>query len=238
MTRPNCPRLALARTLGGAAVWLVLAAGAHAHGVQEGDAAFMTSAAGPHPVVFAYLGAKHMITGHDHLLFLVGVVFLLRRLRDVAIYATLFSLGHSLTLLGGVLAGIRLDPVLIDAVIGLSVAYKGLDNLGGFRTLLGVQPDPKLAVLAFGLVHGLGLATKLQALHLSPRGRLANLLAFNLGVELGQLLALSAIVGLIALVRGRTASIPITVLVNGALITAGLVLMAAQLTALVFNGGA
>lgn len=223
--------------LAAAAIWILASGPAAAHGVQGGDAAFMSSAAGAHPFVFAYLGAKHMVTGHDHLLFLVGVVFLLRRLRDVALYATLFSVGHSLTLLAGVLGGVQVDARLVDAVIALSVVYKGFDNLGGFRTLLGLRPDPKLAVLGFGLAHGLGLATKIQTLHLSPRGRLANLLAFNLGVELGQLLALAVIVALLALLRGRTTSTRTSLIVNGGLMAAGLVLMAMQLTAYALKTG-
>src|SRR5690606_24673785 len=120
------------------------------------------------------LGAKHMVTGYDHLLFLVGVIFFLHRLRDVALYVTMFSLGHSVTLLSGVLGQIHVSPHLVDAVIGLSVVYKALDNLGGFRTLFGAAPNPKLAVLGFGLVHGFGLATKLQDIQLSADGLVPN----------------------------------------------------------------
>ena len=193
--RRRLRRLGRALCAGSAAA--LLAGGAWAHGVGGGDAAFVTAAQGPQIVPFLYLGAKHMVTGYDHLLFLLGVIFFLRDLRHVALYVTMFSLGHSLTLLAGVLGRISVDPFLVDAVIGLSVVYKAFDNLGGFKTVFGVQPNPKAAVLGFGLVHGFGLATKLQQLNLSKDGLLANLVSFNLGVEVGQLIALSAMLALV-----------------------------------------
>src|SRR5690554_6513390 len=165
------------------------AGGAFAHGVSGGDAAFLSAASGLQIGPYLYLGAKHMVTGYDHLLFLLGVIFFLHRLRDIVIYVTLFSVGHSLTLLFGVLAEIHISAYLVDAVIGLSVVYKAVDNLGGFRKLFGVNPNPKAAVFLFGLVHGFGLSTKLQDLALSPEGLIANMIAFNIGVELGQILA-------------------------------------------------
>lgn len=171
-----------------------------AHGVSGRDATFVTSLKGVNLGPFAYLGAKHMVTGYDHLAFLAGVIFLLYRLRDVALYATLFAVGHSLTLLGAVLLGYRANPFIVDAIIGLSVVYKGFENIGGFRDL-GWRIDPRGAVLAFGLAHGLGLATKLQELQLSADGLAANLVAFNLGVEVGQLAALALMVLLFTLWR-------------------------------------
>ena len=164
-----------------------------AHGVADKDAAFIQAHPGAQVIPFLYLGAKHMVTGYDHLLFLAGVIFFLYRLRDVALYVTLFSIGHSITLLSGVLSGIHVNPFLVDAVIGLSVAYKAFDNLGGFPLVFGFQPNTKAVVLGFGLVHGFGLATKLQALELSAEGLVANIAAFNVGVELGQIVALSLI---------------------------------------------
>lgn len=164
-----------------------------AHGVEQGDARFMQQVQGAEMLPFVYLGAKHMVTGYDHLLFLLGVIFFLYRLRDVALYVSLFALGHSLTLLYGVFSNIQINPWLIDAIIGLSVVYKALDNLRAFRVWLGVQPDTRWAVLMFGFCHGFGLATKLQEFTLPQAGLIQNMLAFNLGVELGQLLALSAI---------------------------------------------
>lgn len=167
-----------------------LAVTASAHGVSGTDAAFLEKSSGINLSGFTYLGAKHMVTGYDHLLYLTGVIFFLRHLRDVAVYVTLFAVGHSITLLTGVLAGLQLNAYLVDAVIGLSIVYKAFENLGGFRSCLGIQPNPRGAVFLFGLVHGFGLATKLQDLALSDEGLVANMLAFNVGVEIGQLLAL------------------------------------------------
>jgi hypothetical protein len=163
-----------------------------AHGVSEGDASYLERVSGMQLVPFMYLGAKHMFTGYDHLLFLAGVIFFLYRLRDVALYVSLFAIGHSLTLLLGVLGGIRADAYVVDAIIGLSVVYKAFENMGGFRRL-GLSFDTRAAVFLFGLVHGFGLSTKLQDLTLSSQGLVPNMLAFNVGVELGQLAALALI---------------------------------------------
>ncbi len=184
-------------------VGILLAAAAYAHGVEERDAAFLERNAGHAVLAFAYLGAKHMITGYDHLLYLLGVIFFLYRPKDIAVYVTLFALGHSITLLAGVLGGIGVNVYLVDAVIGLSVVYKAFENLDGFRKFFGVSPNPKVAVFLFGLVHGFGLATKLQELTLSAEGLVANIIAFNVGVEIGQLLAL---VGLLFVINAWRAS--------------------------------
>jgi hypothetical protein len=199
-----------------------------AHGVSGHDAGFVASVEGVHFGPFLYLGAKHMVTGYDHLAFLAGVIFLLYRLRDVALYASLFALGHTITLLGAVLAGWQVDAHLVDAVIGLSVVYKGFENVGGFRTL-GWAPDPRAAVLGFGLVHGLGLATKVQDLQPSPDGLAANLIGFNIGVELGQLAALSVMVLLFALWRGTRGFDRGIVPANTVLMVAGFLLFGYQL---------
>lgn len=172
---------------------LLLAGAAAAHGVAEDDKVFIEGSAGAQLIPFLYLGAKHMVTGYDHLLFLFGVIFFLYRMRDVGLYVTLFAIGHSSTLLFGVLSGTHVNPYIVDAIIGLSVVYKALDNLGAFKTVFGVQPDTRAAVLIFGLFHGFGLATKLQDFSLSPDGLVPNMLAFNVGVEIGQLLALAGI---------------------------------------------
>lgn len=188
--------------LGCLAALLVASGFAVAHGVAEGDKAFIVNNPGAHVVPFLYLGAKHMVTGYDHILFLVGVVFFLHKMKDVALYVSMFTLGHSATLLLGVFGNVHANAYLIDAIIGLSVVYKGFDNLGGFRRVLGFQPDTKLAVLVFGLFHGLGLATKLQEFNLGGEGLVANIVSFNVGVELGQILALGFIVILLAWWRG------------------------------------
>jgi hypothetical protein len=177
-----------------------------------------------------------MVTGYDHLLFLAGVVFLLRRVRDIALYVSLFATGHSITLISGVLFGLDVNPYVVDAIIGLSVAYKGFDNLGGFERLFGDSPDDRLAVFSFGLFHGLGLATKLQDLGLHDDGLLGNLIAFNAGVELGQFVALLGIVMLLRLLRWGQDSSKTRVVVNVGLIVAGFALMAYQL-ALYWNAG-
>ena len=166
---------------------------AFAHGVAPGDKGYIQEIAGVQLVPFAYLGAKHMVTGYDHLLFLLGVIFFLHRLRHVALYVSLFALGHSATLLAGVYFNVGVNAYLIDAVIGASVVYKALDNLGAYQRWFGVQPDTRVATLVFGLFHGFGLATKIQEFEMSKDGLIANLLAFNIGVEIGQLLALAAI---------------------------------------------
>jgi hypothetical protein len=210
---------------------------AWAHGIGGADAAFVAASQGFDFWPFLYLGAKHMVTGYDHLLFLLGVVFFLYRIRQVALYVTLFSIGHSITLLSGVLAGIEVNPYLVDAVIGLSVVYKAFDNLGGFKTLFGVQPDNRLAVLGFGLIHGFGLATKLQALQLPANGLVANMISFNLGVEVGQLIGLTIMLGLIALWRQVPGYPRLSVYANALIMTAGVVLIGYQLGGYVYGGG-
>ena len=169
---------------------------AFAHDLSEANRAYVQGIDGAAPLPFLYLGAKHMVTGLDHVLFLVGVVFFLYRLRDVVLYVSLFTVGHSLTLLGGVLMGTGLNPYIVDAIIGFSVMYKAFENLGGFRKL-GLTIDTRLAVLVFGLFHGMGLATKLQDLSPSKDGLLANLVSFNIGVEIGQVMALAVVVVLL-----------------------------------------
>ena len=180
----------------GTTLWL--AAGlAFAHGVADRDAMFLEQNPGMALIAFAYLGAKHMITGYDHLLYLAGVIFFLYHTRDIALYVTLFAVGHSITLLAGVLAEIHVNVYIVDAIIGLSVVYKAFENLGGFEKFFGWQPNPKAAVFCFGLAHGFGLATKLQALTLSEEGLVANIVSFNVGVEIGQLMALAVLLVLI-----------------------------------------
>ncbi len=164
-----------------------------AHDVTPGDAGYIQEIWGVNIIPFIYLGAKHMITGYDHILFLLGVVFFLYHMKDVAIYVSLFALGHSITMLAGVWFGWGINSYIIDAIIGLSVVYKALDNLGTFQKWLGFQPDTKAATLIFGLFHGTGLATKILEYDIAEDGLLANLLSFNVGVEVGQLLALFVI---------------------------------------------
>ncbi len=202
-----------------------------AHGVAEDDKLFIEQAAGMQLIPFIYLGAKHMVTGYDHLLFLFGVIFFLYRMREIAAYVTLFAVGHSVTLLYGVLSGTHVNPYIVDAIIGLSVVYKALDNMGAFKRMLGFQPNTKAAVLIFGFFHGFGLATKLQEFTLSQEGLVPNILAFNVGVELGQLLALTAILIVISFWRRSGAFWRQAFAANALLMAAGFVLMGHQITA-------
>jgi hypothetical protein len=210
---------------------LAMVAGiAEAHGVSRKDASFVESIQGAAIGPFLYLGAKHMVTGYDHLLFLVGVIFFLYRLKDVFLYVSLFTIGHSVTLLGGVLGGIYANPYLIDAVIGLSVVYKGFENIGGFTYFLGRQPDTRAAVLIFGLFHGFGLATKLQELALTREGLIANIVSFNVGVEIGQALALTFVLIGLTWWRTRSGYLRHAFLTNALLMTGGFLLVGYQLS--------
>ena len=209
---------------------VLLSEGVCAHGVAEDDKAFIEQTGGMRLLPFIYLGAKHMVTGYDHLLFLFGVIFFLYRMKDIGVYVTLFALGHSTTLLFGVLTGTHVNPYIVDTIIGLSVVYKALDNLGAFERVLGFQPNTRAAVLIFGFFHGFGLATKLQEFALAQEGLVPNIVAFNIGVEIGQLLALSAILIAMGFWRRTDAFRRQAFGANVALMAAGFVLMGYQLT--------
>lgn len=199
-----------------------------AHTIASDDANFVLGVDGPAILPFIYLGAKHMVTGYDHLLFLVGVIFFLYRPKHVVQYVTLFALGHSITLLTGVLANWQVNPYLIDAVIGLSIVYKAFENIGGFK-ILPFHPDTRMAVFVFGLFHGLGLATKLQEFELAENGLIINIISFNVGVEIGQILALSAIFILLSAWRTSASYIKFAFTTNTALMTGGFLLAGYQL---------
>jgi hypothetical protein len=201
-----------------------------AHAVAEGDKGYIQEITGVHLVSFAYLGAKHMITGYDHLLFLAGVIFFLYRLKDIGLYVSLFALGHSITMIFGVLYGVNVSAYLIDAIIGFSVVYKALDNLGAFQRWFGFQPNTKAATLIFGLFHGFGLAAKIQDYDVAEDGLIPNLLAFNVGVEIGQLLALFAILTLMGYWRRTEGFFRHAYAANVAMMSAGFVLIGMQLT--------
>ena len=201
-----------------------------AHGVAEGDKGYIQEISGVNLLPFMYLGAKHMVTGYDHLLFLFGVIFFLYKLKHVALYVSLFALGHSATLLAGVYWGTSVSAYLIDAIIGLSIVYKALDNLGAFQRWFGFQPNTKAATLIFGLFHGFGLATKIQEFEVSRNGLLPNLLAFNVGVEIGQLLALVGILIVMGYWRRTGSFLRHAYTANVALMGAGFLLVGYQLT--------
>ena len=218
--------LALATVL---LIFLASGAEAWAHNVAEGDKGYIQESSGTLILPFIYLGAKHMVTGYDHLLFLFGVIFFFYRLKDVGIYVTLFAIGHSTTLLFGVLTGITANAYLIDAIIGLSVVYKALDNLGAFQRWFGFQPSTKAATLIFGFFHGFGLATKIIEFEIAEDGLIPNLLAFNVGVEIGQLLALGAILIVMGFWRRTQSFIRHAFAANTLLMTAGFMLVGYQL---------
>ena len=208
---------------------LLTPAAALAHGVARGDARFLQNLQDAAVAPLMYLGAKHMVTGYDPLLFLVGVIFFLYRLTDIVQYVSLFTIGHSIPLLAGVLGGIPGNPYLVDAIIGLSVVYKAFDNLQGFQRLFGFQPNTRLAVLTFGLFHGFGLATKLQDFALPPRGLIANIVSFNVGVEIGQIVALTAVLIALSYWRARPGFLRHAFVTNTALMSGGFLLMSYHL---------
>lgn len=203
-----------------------------AHAVAQGDKGYIQEISGVNIVSFVYLGAKHMVTGYDHILFLFGVIFFLYKLKHIALYVSLFAFGHSTTMLLGVYFNIGINSYLIDAIIGLSVVYKALDNLGAYQRWFGVQPNTKLATLLFGFCHGFGLSSKIIEYDISPDGLVANLLAFNLGVEVGQLIALSTILIVMGFWRRNPSFFRQAYTVNVAMMSAGFILVGYQLTGL------
>jgi len=209
---------------------LFFSAKAFAHAVTQGDKGYIQEISGVHLLPFTYLGAKHMATGYDHILFLFGVIFFLYKLKDIAVYVSLFAIGHSTTMVLGVYYNIGINSYLIDAVIGFSVVYKALDNIGAFQRWFGVQPNTKVATLIFGLIHGFGLATKIQEYEISRDGLVANLLAFNVGVEIGQLLALSVILIGISSWRRTAGFARYAYSANVIMMSAGFILVGMQLT--------
>ena len=210
-------------------IGLFIAANVFAHGVAEQDQGFLTGAAGIHLGPYTYLGAKHMVTGYDHILYLAGVIFFLGKLKDVALYVSLFAFGHSITLLFGVLSSIHVNPYIIDAIIGLSVCYKALENLSALSTHRAIRfLNPKYMVFMFGLAHGFGLSSKLQDLSLSSDGLLTNMLAFNVGVELGQVIALSVLFWVFTWLRKQPNFDAMSQTINVLLFAAGLLLFGMQ----------
>jgi hypothetical protein len=206
-----------------------------AHGIEGGDAAFVAGNSGTAIGSFLYLGAKHMVTGYDHILFLIGIIFFLYRLKDVALYVSLFTLGHSITLLVGVLGGVHANAYIVDAIIGLSVVYKALDNMHAFEKIMGFRPNVKAAVMIFGLFHGFGLATKLQEFSLSEDGLLGNMISFNIGVEIGQVLALTAILIGFGYWRRHQNFFKHAFIANTAIMAGGFLLMGYQIVGYILN---
>jgi len=213
----------------------LVAAASSAHDLSAENAAYIDQLTEPAALPFLYLGAKHMVTGLDHLLFLFGVIFFLYRANEVLLYVTVFTIGHSLTLILGVWNGWQVNEYLVDAIIGFSVAYKAFENLGGFKSFFGATPNTLTAVFIFGLCHGLGLATKLQGYVAQGEGLIINLLSFNLGVELGQIFALLALLTLLLKWRTTKNFYPQSVVANAVLLCAGFTLAGMQLSGFYFS---
>lgn len=211
-------------------LYFLFTSAAFAHGIAEGDKGYIQEITGVHFLAYVYLGAKHMFTGYDHILFLFGVIFFLYKIKDVGLYVSLFAIGHSTTMMAGVYFGTTINGYLIDAIIGLSVVYKALDNVGAFQRWFGVQPNTKIATLVFGLFHGFGLATKVQEYEMSADGLLTNLIAFNVGVEIGQLLALASILIVMGFWRRTDSFLRHAYTANVVMMTAGFMLVGYQLT--------
>ena len=214
-----------------AAFMALFAVSVFGHSIEGSDANFVQAIDGPAVFPFIYLGAKHMVTGYDHLLFLVGVIFFLYRPKHVVQYVTLFAIGHSITLLFGVLANLQVNAYIIDAIIGLSIVYKAFENIDGFKRVLGFEPNTKIAVFVFGLFHGFGLATKLQEFTISDNGLVTNIISFNVGVEIGQILALSAVFIVLSVWRSNASYLRHAFVTNTALMTGGFLLAGYQMSA-------
>ncbi|NQX80645.1 MAG: HupE/UreJ family protein [Flavobacteriaceae bacterium] len=210
-------------------ILLLLSTNIYAHGVDDSTKNFLSSIVGVEFFPLLYIGAKHMITGYDHILFLIGVVFFLYKVKDIVIYVSYFTIGHSVTLLLGVLFDVQMNAYIIDAIIALSIVYKGFDNLGGFEKIFNYQPNTKKAVLIFGLFHGLGLATKLQEFEIPQEGLLMNLIGFNIGVEVGQFLALLFVVIVMGVWRKYSSFNKFATIANVAIMAAGFTLIGLQL---------
>ncbi|MGL3822154.1 HupE/UreJ family protein [Sphingopyxis sp. R3-92] len=203
---------------------------AMAHAVAEGDKGYIQEISGVNILAFMYLGAKHMVTGYDHILFLFGIIFFLYRMKHIALYVSLFAIGHSTTMLLGVFFDFGINSYIIDAIIGFSIVYKALDNLGAYQRWFDFQPNTKVATLIFGFCHGFGLATKIIEYDISPDGLLPNLLAFNVGVEIGQLLALGAILIMMGFWRRTDSFWKHAYTANVVMMAAGFLLIGYQLT--------
>jgi hypothetical protein len=210
-------------------ITLLFAGTALAHGMSAADRQSMLDGGN---LQYLGLGATHMLTGYDHLLFLFGVVFFLSSAKDVIKFVSLFTLGHSLTLILATFAGITANYFLVDAVIALSVCYKGFDNNEGFRKYLGVRaPSLSTMVFALGLIHGFGLSTRLQQLPLGEKGLgfLGRIVSFNVGVELGQIAALLGMLVLLSAWRKRESFKRFSIVANDGLVLVGLLLFVMQM---------
>ncbi len=209
---------------------------AMAHGISEDAKKAMLEGS---YLKYVWLGAEHMITGYDHLLFLFGVIFFLTTFKDIVKFISIFTLGHSITLIFATFMGITANYWLVDAVIAVSVCYKGFDNNGGFESYFGMKKAPNLLMMVFifGLIHGFGLSTRLQQLPLGERGSemLMRIISFNVGVELGQIAALTVMLILLSGVRHTDFFKRFSRVANDGLVLAGFLLMLMQLHGYLHN---
>lgn len=179
-----------------AIVTMLLVSQAFAHGMSEAEKQLIVDGGN---LRYLWIGATHMLSGYDHLLFVFGIIFFLTRFKDIVKYITAFTLGHSATLIYATFMGLQINYFLIDAVIGLSVAYIAFANLDGFKKYWNVKaPNLLYMIVGLGLIHGLGLSTRLQQLPLSEDQLLLNIISFNVGIELGQVLALTVMLVILA----------------------------------------
>jgi len=229
MSSPSCeqPHNKLLRLAAFVTMALLLPTVASAHGVDEED---FSRFIGGGPALYFQLGAEHMLTGYDHLLFLFGVIFYLKGFKDILKYVSIFTLGHSITLLAATVGQIQANPWLVDAVVAFTVCYKAFDNLDGFSKYIGIKsPDLVAVIFVIGLIHGFGLSTRLQQLPLGNQGLVLRILSFNAGVEAGQVIAL-LILGMLLAAWRRTASFAkFGHVANAALLIAGGLLFLFQL---------
>ena len=198
-----------------------------AHGMSEAEKLSIIEGGN---LRYLWIGATHMLSGYDHLLFVFGIIFLLTRFRDIVKYITAFTLGHSVTLIIATFNGIQVNYFLIDAIIALSICYIAFANLDGFKKYLDVKsPNLLVMIIALGLIHGLGLSTRLQQLPLSEDDLLMNIISFNIGIELGQIAALTVMLVLLAGWRKAASFKKFSVISNYGLIFAGLFLFSSQM---------
>ncbi len=206
---------------------------AFAHGVTDADKMSLVSGGN---IDYIWQGAKHMVTGYDHLLFLFGVIFFLKKFKDIVKFITAFTIGHSITLIFATFYEITASYYLIDAVIALSVCYKGFENIGGFKKYLKMEsPNLQAVVFLFGLIHGFGLSTRLQQLPLGDEGLIWKILSFNVGVELGQIAALSIMLVLLTQWRKTESFTRFSMASNSGLILVGLALFVFQMSGYMNN---
>jgi hypothetical protein len=209
---------------------LLWSAESYAHGISEEAKRAMIEGG---YLQYLWLGAEHMITGYDHLLFLFGVIFFLTSFKDIVKFITIFTVGHSITLIFATFLGITANYWLIDAVIAISVCYKGFDNNEGFQKYFGMKSAPNLLLMVFlfGLIHGFGLSTRLQQLPLGDKGfeMLMRIVSFNVGVEFGQIAALAVMLVLLSSIRKTEAFMRFSKVANDGLILAGFMLLLMQL---------